>query len=84
MKRAEGDKGVKLLRYIKQFPELRTISVYDDRESDIQSYENIRTQIPEGIEFNIYRANQGSFMLTETSSGYNLVRIIQEELKNLI
>ncbi len=83
MKRAEGDKGVKILRYIEQFPELKVINVYDDRESDIQAYENIRTQIPKGIEFNIYHANQGKFALTESSRKYNMLEIILDELNKL-
>jgi len=83
MKRAEGDKGVKILRYFKQFPELKTICVYDDRESDIQSYENIRTQIPEEIEFNIYRANEGKLALTESSRKQNMLEIIIDEIKKI-
>lgn len=83
MKRAEGDKGVKILRYIQQFPELKIINVYDDRESDIIAYENIRTQIPEGIEFNIYRANRGKFALVESSRKHNILEIIISEIKKL-
>lgn len=74
MKRAEGDKGVKVMRYVQQFPDLKTINVYEDRDTDLASYEVIRSQMPKGIEFNVYVANQGSLMLTETSN--NLVRII--------
>ena len=83
MKRAEGDKGVKILRYVQQFPELRTISVYDDRESDIIAYENIRNQIPDGIEFNIYRVNEGNFALTESSRKQNVLEIILDEIKKI-
>lgn len=63
MKRAEGDKGIKVLRYVQQFPDLVEINVYEDRDTDIQSYENIRNQIPEGITFNIYLASKGNFSL---------------------
>lgn len=80
MKRAEGDKGKKILRYIQEFPELIEISVFDDRDTDIQSYENIRNQIPEGITFNIYLANSGNFSLVESK----IVDIINEEIKKLI
>lgn len=83
MKRAEGNKGIKILRYVEQFPELKVINVYDDRESDIQSYENIRTQIPEGIEFNIYYANQGKLALTESSRKYNLLEIVIDEIRKI-
>ena len=57
MKRAEGDKGVKVMRYIKQMPDLKVVNVYEDRDTDIEAYERIRSQMPEGVEFNIYLAN---------------------------
>jgi hypothetical protein len=79
MKRAEGDKGIKVLRYVQQFPELVEINVFEDRDTDIQSYENIRNQIPEGITFNIYLADKGNFSLIEAK----IVNIINEEIKKL-
>lgn len=83
MKRAEGDKGVKVMRYIQEFPELKTVNVYDDRDTDIESYERIRNQIPKGIEFNVYLANQGSLALTESSRSNNLLCIVLDEIKKL-
>jgi hypothetical protein len=84
MKRAEGDKGKKVLRYVAQIPDLKVINVYEDRDTDIASYEAIRNQIPQGIEFNIYVANKGTLALTESSRSQNLLCIIQEELKKII
>ena len=81
MQRVEQSKGAKILRYIGHIPELEEISVYDDRESDIESYESIRSQIPEGIAFNIYLANKGSFVLTELEVNDKLTHIIMEEIK---
>lgn len=83
MKRAEGDKGKKILRYIQEFPDLIEISVFDDRDSDIQSYENIRNQIPKEITFNIYLANHGNFSLIESSRKLNVREIITDEIKKL-
>ena len=83
MKRAEGDKGKKILRYIQEFPDLVEISVFDDRDSDIQSYENIRNQIPKEITFNIYLSNHGNFALTESSRKLNVREIITDEIKKL-
>jgi len=81
MKRANKTKGEKLLQYIEELPDLETIDVYEDRDSDIQSYEAIRNQIPDGIEFNIYLATKGYFGLTESS---RLLNIIRDEIKKLI
>jgi len=82
MKRAEGDKGKKVLRYVTELPNLVKINVYEDRDTDILSYEAIRNQLPQGIEFNIYLANRGTLTLTESS--HNLLSIIQDEIKKLI
>jgi hypothetical protein len=84
MKRVEGDKGKKLLRYIQEFPDLKVVNVYDDRDIDIQAYEAIRSQIPKGIEFNIYLAKEDTLALTESSRSNNLVCIILDEIKKLI
>jgi FMN phosphatase YigB (HAD superfamily) len=84
MKRAEGDKGVKVMRYVQKMTDLKVVNVYEDRDIDIEAYERIRNQMPEGVEFNIYLANQGKLALTESSRAQNLLCIIQEEIKKLI
>ena len=82
MKRAEGNKGVKLLRYVSALPDLQEISVYEDRDTDIEAYEGIRNQIPEGVTFNIYLADNGKLSLLETEN--KLVDIIKEEIQNFV
>ena len=72
MKYDERTKGQKILDYIKNFPDLIEINVYEDKEDQITSYKEIKNQIPENIKFNIYIANQGI-----------LISIINEEIKNL-
>jgi hypothetical protein len=82
MKRAEGDKGVKVMRYVKEMPDLKRINVYEDRDIDIEAYERIRDQMPEGAEFNIYLASEGKLALTEVSRSQNLIEIIKEEIQD--
>jgi FMN phosphatase YigB (HAD superfamily) len=84
MKRAEGNKGVKVMRYVQQLPDLKVINVYEDRDVDIEAYEEIRSKLPSGVEFNIYRATEGTIALTETSRSQNALCIIQDELKKII
>lgn len=81
MKRAEGNKGVKILRYVAQMPDLKEICVYEDRDIDIEAYEGIKNQIPEGITFNIYLARNGNFALTEQLT--KMKNIIAEEIQKL-
>ena len=80
MKYNEKTKGQKLLNYVKQFPDLVEINVYDDNYDVIASYQDIKNQIPENITFNIYRADQGEISLVD--SNYRLTDIIREELQN--
>ena len=81
MKRSERTKGEKILRYIQQFPDLQEIDVYDDKESDIISYQSIRPQIPENLRFNIFLALNGHLTLLENNK---LLNIIQEEIQDFI
>ena len=83
MKRAEGDKGIKLLRYVDKLLGLMVINVYEDRDTDIASYVAIRNQIPENIEYNIYVADNGTLALTESSRGQNRLELILERIRKL-
>jgi hypothetical protein len=82
LKRSEKTKGEKLLYYIDQLPDLKIVNVYEDRDTDIASYEAVRNQVSEGIEFNIYIANNGTLALTESS--HNVLSIIKDEIQKLI
>jgi len=82
MKRAEGNKGVKVLRYIQQFPDLEEINVYEDRDTDIQAYEAIRPQIPKNLMFSIFLALNGNLTLLKAKD--KLTNIVDEEIQNFI
>lgn len=79
MRRATKDKGEKILRYVAEMPDLEEISVYDDREVDIESYKGIRDELPENITFNIYVAKDGNFSLIGNQNGF-IDDIIKEEI----
>lgn len=82
MKRSEKTKGEKVLRYIQQFPDLQEVSVYEDRDTDIQSYENIRPQIPEKIRFSVYLASNGNLTLVKPRN--KLLDVIKEEIQDFV
>ncbi len=81
MKKSEKTKGEKILDYLKMFPDLKEINVYDDREVDIVSYKGIRNILPNDITFNIYVAMDGNLTLVESHD--KLLDIIDDELKNI-
>lgn len=82
MKHSERTKGQKILDYIDKLPDLQEINVYEDRDTDIESYEAIKPQIPEKIRFSIFLASNGKLSLIESSS--KLLNIINNEIQKLI
>jgi len=81
MKRIEKNKGERILEYVEQFPDLQEICVYDDRDSDIQSYIGIKGVVPQNINFKIYLVVNDNISLIENN---NIIDIINEEIVNLI
>lgn len=63
LKRDDKTKGDKVLDLINRIPSVKQIDVYDDRNVEINSYINILNDIPEGIDFNIYRVSNGNISL---------------------
>ncbi|MFA5207131.1 MAG: hypothetical protein WC428_00375 [Candidatus Paceibacterota bacterium] len=77
MKGDERNKGQKILDYIKKFPDLREVNVYDDRDTDIISYQEIESQVPENIKYRIFTANNGELRLTEAVNKLDDIIIIE-------
>jgi hypothetical protein len=75
-------KGQRILEYLKKFPDLIEINVYEDRQSDIVALKSIRNQIPENITYNIYYASNGNLVLLESTSKIN--NIVKEEIEKFI
>lgn len=67
MKNGSSDKGRRILNYLDKFPNLTNINVYDNRIDDIISYSLILSEIPNTIEFNIFKAENGDFNLVDTN-----------------
>jgi len=82
MKHSELTKGEKILQYVAKFPDLVEISVFDDRDTDIESYQGIKHLLPQHITFNIYEAHDGNFALVE--SEFNVGGIIDEVIKDFV
>ncbi len=55
LKKDNKNKGERVLEYLKKFPDIHQINVYDDNyEREIISYKNIETLIPKNIDLNIF------------------------------
>jgi hypothetical protein len=82
MKKDERTKGRKILDYLKQFPSLMEVDVYDDREGDITSYKQIEPLMTDNVKYRIFQANHGRLKLMEDDR--KLLDIVQEEVHNFI
>jgi hypothetical protein len=82
MKRSEKTKGQKILHYISQYPTLTEINIYEDMDTDIESYESIRVMIPDTITFNIYFASKGTLKLLRPEG--KLTEIIKQEIQEFV
>lgn len=76
MKYCNKTKGEKILDYVDELPNLTEICVYDDRESDIASYQSIVDMLPKKIKFNIYMVNNDNIILMNPSKSF-LYRIFR-------
>jgi len=87
LKRGNETKGDVILSYLRSFPDLQKIDVYDDfaggEERKVKEFTDIVNQIPDNVEYNIYAVDerQDRFHLMESTN--NVLHIIMEELKNL-
>lgn len=82
MKDGWRNKGQKILDYIRKFPDLEEINMYDDNDEKIAEYKSVEDVVPEDIAFNIYRATEGKLTLLE--SEIKIMDIINEEISNFI
>lgn len=79
MKNGWKNKGQKILDYIQEFPDLKEINVYDDMDDKIAELKSIEKDIPDHIEYNIHKADNGRTELQEAH--FRLLNIIDEEIK---
>jgi cellobiose-specific phosphotransferase system component IIB len=82
MKRSNKTKGEKILRYTKEFPHLREICVYDDKDSEIKVYQDIVSELPWRIDFKIFLADKGK--VTQVKTNNKLLTIIWSEIRKLV
>ena len=70
---------VKAKEFLKRFPDVKTINIYDDREKEINIFRNLRNEIADQYLINIYKVTDGSFALVESKK---ILSIIKEEISN--
>jgi len=75
-------KDQRILEYLEKFPNVEQIDVYDDMEDQITTLKGLAQVLPENIEYNIYKADNGS--ITKMEIERSLEEIIITEIQNFI
>lgn len=81
-KGSDGDKDDRIKTYLDKFPDVETINIYDDREKEINIFKNLKSEIGNKYQINIYRVVDGSYALVENKT--ILKNLINEEINNLL
>ncbi|MFW6219960.1 MAG: hypothetical protein ACOC33_03895 [bacterium] len=85
MRSGNKDKGDIILDFVKENPDLKSITVYDDfaggMKHKIKEFMDIKNKLPEDIEYNIFGVKNDEINIFETTN--YLLSIITEEIIKL-
>ena len=77
------DKGQVIINFVKKFPDLKEIDVYDDMQgkiSKLEEYTSIKNELPENIDYKIYFVEDGEFNLVDEMGNNKINKLINEEI----
>jgi hypothetical protein len=77
-KRGGEEKDVRVKEFLEKFPDVDTIDLYDDRDKEMKVFSNLKKEIGDKYQVNIYKVDGESFALHETA--LNINEIISEEV----
>jgi len=66
LKNGSADKGDRIKNYINKFPDVKEISVFDDRKKELDILRSLKSEIGDDVTVNIYQADNGKLSLTES------------------
>lgn len=78
LKSGGEDKDARIMTYLKKFPQVHTINIYDDREKEMVIFSKMKDQLKGDYQVNIYRVTDGKIALVEGEN--SLGRLISEEI----
>jgi hypothetical protein len=78
-KKSDGEKSDRIKEYLRKFPDVDTINVYDDRDKEMRIFSQMKNDIGDQYQINVYRVTDGNYALVE---GVNIIeKLIFEEIK---
>jgi hypothetical protein len=77
LKTGGNEKDTRILRYLDQYPSVEEVSVFDDRDKELEILKNLKHKVP-NVRVNVYRADNGNISLVETNN--KVKSIINDEI----
>ena len=59
LQRGKEDKSDRIKSFLKKFPDVERIDIYDDREKELKIFRDLKKEIGEKYQINIYKVNNG-------------------------
>jgi hypothetical protein len=78
VKNGGAEKDVRVKNFLTKFPNVDTINLYDDRDKEMKVFGQLKNDIGDKYQVNIYRATDGSFALVESTK--KALEIVSEEI----
>jgi len=78
LKENNKDKNVRIKEFIKQYPSVSQIDIYDDRDKEFAVFKNLESEIGDLFEINIFKCINGSVSLFDGVTVNEAVEIIKE------
>ena len=78
VKNGGAEKDVRVKNFLTKFPNVDTVNVYDDRDKEMKVFGQLKNDIGDKYQVNIYRATEGSFALVESTK--KALEIVSEEI----
>lgn len=72
-KNGDENKVERIKQFLKRFPNVNEIAIYDDRKKELDILSTLKNEIGDNITVNIYKADDGSLSLIES---YNKIKDI--------
>jgi len=73
LKSGSADKGDRIKTIMRKFPDVKEISVFDDRQKELDILSKLKADIGDDVTVNIYKADEGKLALTESFNKINAI-----------
>lgn len=78
VKNGSAEKDVRVKNFLTKFPQVNTVNTYDDRDKEMKVFAQLKNDIGDKYQVNVYRATEGNFTLVKSTN--KVLKIVSEEI----